>query len=179
MNLENFKKIPNFNKYLRGERRLDAFGMGHLKGAVYFVGGDVVESFSFPLTVPSGFRSLKKRKSTHHVSTRESEGILDAAVHVALGGQVDDAVHLLFLHQRQHRIEIAYVRLHEAVVRPVLNVLEVGQIARIGELIYIDYFALGVLVDEEAHYMAADESGSAGYDYRFVVHYTIGIFVQI
>ena len=65
---------------------------------------------------------------------------------MALGGQMDDAVHLFLLHQLVHTVEVADVHLHKLIVGLILHVFQVGQIARIGELIEVDDMIFRVLV---------------------------------
>ena len=85
----------------RGERRLDTLRMGHLQSTIDLVGRDVVETFTLILLrqrLPIELRRLQEAQRAHHVRPCEGEGILDAPVHMALGCQVDDAVHLMRFH---------------------------------------------------------------------------------
>jgi hypothetical protein len=95
---------------------------------------------------------------------------------MALGGKVDDAVDFVVDHEFVHCVEIAYVGFEESVVGTVFNVLEIGKVAGVGELIYIDDMVVGVFVYEEAYYMTADESGSACYYYA-ALHICIWCFL--
>ena len=81
---------------------------------------------------------------------------------------MDNAVHVLLLHEFEHALKVADVHLHETVVGLVLDVLEVLQVARIGELVQVDDPVLGVLVHEQAHDVTADEAGAAGDDKGFI-----------
>ena len=160
---------------LGGEWRIDAFGAGHLQRTVHLVGGDVVEAAGNRRSLgfarddkmsrfPRNLRGLQQGERPHHVGLREGKRVADGTVDVALGGEVDDAVDLLVLHQLQHPFEIADVHLHEAVVRPVLDVFQVREIPRVGELVEVDDPVIGIFVDEQPDYMAADEPGAAGDD---------------
>ena len=111
--------------------------------------------------LPVGFGGLEEGKSAHHIGLGEGEGILDGAVHVAFCRKMDDAVHVLLLHETEDTLEVADVHLDKAVVGAVLNVLEVGQVAGVGEFIQIDNLVIRVLVDEQAYYVASDETGAA------------------
>ena len=71
------------------------------------------------------------------------------------------AIDLLVLHQSIESIEVADIHLHKFVVGLVLDVLEVGEVARVGEFVEIDDVILWVFVHEEAHHMASDEAGTA------------------
>ena len=78
--------------------------------------------------------------------------------------QMDDAVHIIFLHQFQHGIKITDICLDEGIVGLALNVLEVGQVARIGQLVNVDDVILWVFIHEKANDMRADEACTAGND---------------
>ena len=83
---------------------------------------------------------------------------------MALGGEVYDAVDVFFLHQLVNTIEVTDVHLDELIVRLVLDVLEVGEVAGIGQLVEVDDLVFGIFVDEEADDVAADEAGAASDD---------------
>ena len=68
----------------------------------------------------------------------EGERILDTSIYVALGSKMDDAIHLVVLHLLQHLVEIADIALNESIVRLVLNVLEVSQVACVCQLVEVD-----------------------------------------
>ena len=93
---------------------------------------------------------------------------------MALGCQVNDAVHVILLEQMAHGFEVADVGLDKGVVGLVLNVLEVGQVAGVGELVEINDLVVRVFVDKKSDYMAADKSGPAGdNDMTFKFHFLI------
>ena len=73
---------------------------------------------------------------------------------------MDDAVHLLVLHQLVEGVEVADVHLDELVVRLILNVLEVSQVSGIRQFVEIDDVIVRILVHEEANHMTSNESGT-------------------
>ena len=151
----------------RGERGRDAFRVVHLEGAIDFIGGDVIEALAFVLFrqgFPIELRGLQKRKRSHHVRLCEGERVLDGAVHVAFCREVDDAVYMLILHELVERVKVADIHLHELVVRLVLDILEVREVARIGQLVQVDNLVFRILVHEQAHHMASDKASAAGND---------------
>ena len=83
---------------------------------------------------------------------------------MGLGGQVDDAVHVLLLHQFENAVKVADIHLNKAVVGLVLDVLEVGQVAGIRELVQVNDLVFRVLVHEQPHYVTANKTGAAGDD---------------
>ena len=152
---------------LGGEGRFDTFGMVHFECAIYLVGGYVVETLAlipFGQGLPIEFGGLEQGERTHHVGAGEREGVLDGAVHVALGCQVDDAVHVFVLHQLIEGIKVADVHLDETIVGTVLNIFEVGKVARVGQFVEVDNLVFGVLVDKQADNVATDKSGTASDD---------------
>ena len=147
-----------------GERRLDAFGIGHLECTIHLIGGDMVEAFAFILlwqAFPVQLGSLKERECAYDVGAGEGKGVFDAAVHMAFSSKVDDTVNLFILHELVEGIEVADVHPDKLVVRFVLDVLEVGEIACVCQLVEVDDVVLGILVHEEANNVAANESGTA------------------
>ena len=75
--------------------------------------------------------------------------------------EMDDTVNLLALHQLVESGEVANVDLHELVVWLFLDVLQVSQIARIGELVEVDDFIFGIFVYKEAYNMRANKTCSS------------------
>lgn len=147
------------------ERRFHAFRCSYFQSPINFVRGDVIEPVPCGNVVLLPFDSggLQERKRPHHVGLCKGERILDAAVHVAFRGQVDDAVHVILLHHATHAIEVADVHSDEAVVGAVLYVLEIGQVAGVSEFVKVDDVVFGVFVDKEAHHVRSDESRASCY----------------
>ena len=96
---------------------------------------------------------------------------------MALCGKVDDSVNILLPEQCKHCIEVTDVHLYESVVRPVLDVLEIGKVAGVGQLVQVDDSAVGVFVYKKAYNMGSDESGTSGYDY--CLHLPVRFFMHI
>ena len=83
---------------------------------------------------------------------------------MALGREVDHPVDGVFREQRAHGLVVADVAPHEGVVGSVLDVAQVGEVARIGQQVEVDDPVVGVFRDEQPHDVRADESGAAGYE---------------
>ena len=126
---------------LGGERSRNALRMSHLQCTINLIGRDVVETLaliSLWQTLPVNLCRLEQRQGSHHIGLSEGERILDASIYVALGSEMDDAIHLVVLHQLQHQVEITDIALNESIVRLVLDVLEVSQVACICQLVEVD-----------------------------------------
>ena len=85
---------------------------------------------------------------------------------MALGSEVDDAIDMFILHQFIDPFKVADVHLDEAVVGFVLDVLKVGKVTRVGQLVEVDDLIFGIFVHEQANHMAADEASTASDDDR-------------
>ena len=158
-----------------GEGGFDTLRVGELEGTVDLVGRDVVEEFplvAFGAGFPADLCGLEKGKCAHHVGAGESEGVEDRAVHMAFGREMDHAVDLIFLHDAAHLVVVADVGPDEGIVGFVLDVLQVGEVAGVGELVEVDDVVVGIFVDEETDHVRTDESGASGdenvHDFRIV-----------
>ena len=83
---------------------------------------------------------------------------------MAFSREVDHPVHLLLLHKGMHRVEVAHVRLDEAVVRRVLDVAKVFKVAGIGKFVHIDDPVFRIFRHEQTDDVAPDEARAAGDD---------------
>ena len=139
--------------------------MRQFKGAVHLVGGDVVETLTLVFlreTLPVRLGRLEHGQGADDIGAGEGERILDGAVHMGFRREVDDAVHVVFGDDLQHRVEVADVGLDKGVVGLFLDILEVRKVAGIGQLVQVDDPVIRIIVHEQPHDMAADETGSAG-----------------
>ena len=153
------------------------------EGAVDFVGGDVVESalcdrFFATLRMtreelrmtrpaerlPAEAGGLKEGKGSHYIGLGECEWVFDRAIYVRFCREVDDAVDIFVFHQTADGLEVADVQFYELVVRFILDIAEICKITGIGEFIDIYNAIVRVLVYQQSDYVAAYESGSAGYE---------------
>ncbi len=96
---------------------------------------------------------------------------------MAFSCEVDDSINFFILHEFENALEITDIHLHKLVVGLVLNILEVRQVARIGELIQIDNLVLWILVHKQANNVRSYETGSSGDDYGFHIIVYISSFI--
>ena len=88
---------------------------------------------------------------------------------MALGSEMDDTVYLLVLHKLIESVKVADVHLDKLIIGLVLDVLEVGEVAGICQLVEIDDLILWVFVHEEANHMRANKASAASY-YNITFH---------
>jgi hypothetical protein len=98
------------------------------------------------------------------VGAHELGAAVDGPVHMGLGGEVD---HLVVLgHELADEVGVADVALHEREARVLADLVEVGGVAGVRELVEDgDRDVLrAVLAEDGAHVVGADEAGAAGHE---------------
>ena len=96
---------------------------------------------------------------------------------MALGGKVDDVVEIVLCKQALHQLLVADVALHEHMAGVALHVLQVFQIARVGQLIQIDQQDLRVFFEHIVHKVGTDKTGTAGDQIGF--HRSVSLFIYL
>jgi len=81
---------------------------------------------------------------------------------MALGGKVDDVVEIVLLEQALHQFLVADVALHEHMAGVTLHVLQVFQVAGVGQLIQVDQQDLRVFLEHIMHKVGTNKTGAAG-----------------
>jgi hypothetical protein len=91
------------------------------QGAVHFVGAHVVEAearLGFTLQAhPVAAGGFEQGEGAIHIGAHKVTRAVDAAIHVALGGKVDDGAGLVLGKQAVDKLPVADVALHEDVPR--------------------------------------------------------------
>ena len=152
------------------------------QSAVHLIGGHLQVLLAlFPSlgigVIPCLLGALQQVDSAHHVALHKDLGVLDGAVHMALGGKVDDVVEIVLCKQALHQLLIADVALHEHMAGVALHVLQVFQIARVGQLIQIDQQDLRVFFEHIVHKVGTDKTGTAGDQIGF--HRSVSLFIYL
>ena len=154
-----------------------------LQSAVDFIGADVVEPAwnGFRCTarimhdvarrLPALLCSLKEGEGAHDICAGKCERILYRTVNMGLGGKVDDAIDMLLLHEGKDSIKIADVHTDKPVIRLILDIAKVRQIAGVRQFIDVNYLIIRIFIDKQPDNMGTDEPGTACYDYR-TFHFT-------
>ena len=86
---------------------------------------------------------------------------------MALSCEMNNTSHLLLLHEGIDGVEVADISFDKAVVRFILNILEVSQITCICEFVHIDDAVIRVLVYEKSYYVATNKTCATSNDNRF------------
>ena len=123
--------------------------------AVHLVGAHEQEGLVAMLA-----RRLAQHRSTAHVGFDEGERVHERAVDVRLGGEVDYRVSLG--RERVDELRVADVALHEPIAGLAFELDEVGQIARVGQLVQhgdLDVRARGA---DQPNEVRADETCCPG-----------------
>jgi hypothetical protein len=104
---------------------------------------------------------LQEPEGPDHVGRDKILGAVDRAIHVALGGEVDERPRAVLGQEPRHEFAVGDVAPHEPVPRVIGQAREVGQVAGVGELVEVHDRLVGGGEPVE-HEVTADEAGAAG-----------------
>src|SRR5262249_14108778 len=144
---------------VRCQRRLLGERPCRAEAAVDLISADVQKASD--LDLPGG---VEQHLSAKNVGADERSGIVDAAIDVRFGGEVDDAVGI-FGGSPDH-VAVGNAAVDEAVARVPLQVAQVGQVARVGQAIKVDHGDIRGRFQQVADEIAADETATARYQNR-------------
>ena len=86
------------------------------------------------------------------VGFQEEARIGDTAVHMALGGKVNDIVHVKLPHDALNQFAVAHVTTHEGDIRPLYFLLDRSQVTGIGQCIKDDDLdVVAILIENVFH----------------------------
>ena len=111
---------------------------------------------------PGGFQQAQR---ADHIGLDEVFGPVDGAVHMRLGGKVDDGAGLVLGQQLGNQIKVADIALHKSVAGIALQRGQVFKVARVGEFVEVDdgLVLQGVGGREPVqHKVGANETRAAG-----------------
>ena len=150
-----------------------AFGA---QGTIHLIGGHLQVLLAlFPGLgfgiIPGILAALQQVDRAQDVAFHKDFGVLDAAVHVAFRREVDDVVGVILDNQVGDQRLIADIPLHKDMTGIPLDVLEVLQIAGIGQLVQVHQTDILVFLQHVVDKVGADKTGAAGDKIGF--HYTI------
>src|SRR5262249_41677185 len=129
---------------------------GRAEAAVDLVGGDLDEAFHVEHA-----GGLQQVQSAQHIGLHKRAGVLDAAVDVAFGREMEDGVYPGADGVADGNW-IGDVAVNKLVARVSVQVLQIIRIARVGEAVEIDDVKARVLFQQVADEVAADETTSSG-----------------
>jgi len=138
------------------DRRLFGEEAPGAERAVDLVGADVHEALDL---VDAAL--VEQHLGAGDVGAHEGGGVDDAAVDVALGGEVHDHVGAVLGEHRVHRGRFGDVRPHERVALVLLDVGQVLEVAGVGQCVDVDDLVVAA-EQQHAHEVRADEAGTAG-----------------
>ena len=121
----------------------------------------MIEAFAFPIAVPILLGCLEKRQRAHHISTRKGERVLDTAVHMTFCRQMNDSINPVFCKYLLHLFKITDIRLDKGIIRSIFDILQICQIAGIGQFIQIDNVVIGIFGNEQANHMRSYKTSTS------------------
>src|SRR5699024_276058 len=98
---------------------------------------------------------------------------------VAFRRKVDHIVGIILFHQAGDQFTVADVALHKDVAGIAFNVLEVFQVAGIGQLVQVDDADVLMLFQHIVHKVGTDETGTAGGKISLHSLFSIPVFEKV
>ena len=83
---------------------------------------------------------------------------------------MDNTINVVLLEKLCHTLIVADISLYECIIRLILNIFEIGQIARIGQLVKVNDMIFGILLYKKTYYVAADKTCTACDKYIFSLY---------
>ena len=138
-----------------------AFGS---EAAVDFVGADVVEQMlaAVGMLAPGAEGGVEEVYGADDVGVHEFHRVFDAAVYMALGGQVQDAINAIGLHDLRQGRRITNISLHEKYGFAQRQSVEVAEVPGVGELIEYHQLIPGVAFGQPMHQVRANKTRPPG-----------------
>jgi len=132
--------------------------------SIDFVGADVEEAGSVHTGVllPLLAGHVQHDLGTQDVGAHEDVGAVDAAVHVGLGGEVDDLGGMILGKHGLHGGAVGDVGLHEGVAGVACDLFDIVGVAGIRQRVKVDEMDVGILLHLLEDKAGADEAAAAG-----------------
>ena len=148
------------------DRRMFGELLGALDGEVpiHLVGADVEETGSVHAGVllPLLAGHVQHDLGAQDVSVHEEIGTVDAAVHVGLGGEVDDLRGMVLCEDGLHGGTVGDVGLHEGVAGVACDFFDIVGVTGIRQGVEVDEMDIGVLLHLLENEAGADETAASG-----------------
>jgi len=113
---------------------------------------------------PRSSRRVEQDLGPEDVRPKEERRVVDAAVHVRLGGEIHDRLGPLLREDPRHFRRVADVRPMEAVPGVPRHVRKVRKVPRVGQLVHVHDGPVGVGPEDVPDEVRADESGPPGHE---------------
>src|SRR5690606_7252518 len=84
-------------------------------------------------------------------------GIADGAIHMGFSRQVDNAIGLLSAYQFMDKVGIRHIAFYKSVIRLMLNIHQVRQIASIGEVVQVENLVIRICIDKASYDMVTNK----------------------
>src|SRR5579883_171639 len=111
-----------------------------------------------------GAGGIEEHLRSQNVGADEGTGVENAAIDMALGREMDDAVNAL--DGGPHGLAVGNVAMHEAIARIVSRIRQVRQVAGVGQSVEIDDVDIGLVFENIVDEVAADEAATSCHKHR-------------
>src|SRR5579875_449065 len=107
---------------------------------------------------------VEQHLRSQNVGADKWTGVENAAINVALGGKMDDAMDPL--HGGPHDVAVGDITMYETIAWMVGHIRQVRQIAGVGQGVKVDNMNIGFVFQYVVDEVAADEAATSGHKHR-------------
>ena len=113
--------------------------------------------------MPAG--AIEQHARADDIGVNEIERIVDAAVDMRFGREIDDRIKLMLGHERIHLIGICDIGFEKLVAFAMFfdHAVQIGEVARVSEHIDVGHVRRLVMLQNIPNKVAPDESAATGY----------------
>src|SRR5690606_10549859 len=127
---------------------------------VYLVSRNMIEAMLIISPLPGATGSVEQVHGADYVGHYKSRGVTDGPVYMRFSGQVNNSIRFFRFKKFADELSVDDIAFDKTVIRPILNILQVFEVAGIGELIQIDDLIIRVGVHHPTNHMGAYETRS-------------------
>ena len=133
---------------------------GLAQRTIDFVGRNLDETLD---AVPAG--AIEKHARADNIGVNEIERIVDAAIDMRFGREIDNRIKLMLGHERVHLIGIGDIGFEKLVAFAMFldHAVQIGEVARVSEHIDVGHVRRLVMLQNIPNKIAPDESAATGY----------------
>ena len=142
------------------------------EGTVHLIGGNVKEFLTLLegaiRQLPGILCSVQHVQCSENICLNKNIRILDAAVHMALSCEMNNAVYIVLLEDLDHLLSVTDISFDKGIILFIFDILQILQIARVGQAVHVDDAdSVAVFLEHIMNIVRPDKAGATGNQISF------------
>ena len=142
------------------------------EGTVHLIGGNMKEFLALLESairqLPGVLCSVQHVQCSENVCLNKNVRILDAAVHMALSCEMNNAVYIVLLEDLDHLLSVADIGFDKGIILFIFDILQILQIARVGQAVHVDNAdGVAIFLEHIMDIVRPDKAGATGNQISF------------